>query len=273
MMKLSLPVLALLMLSGHAAVAEEGTPPAPAKPAAGGDGASTHDVDQANNPLALLMSVNIHAYMSPGLTGLPDSSATNSFLRLSLPFWRILPRVSLPIGNLSSPGSSITGVGDLQAFAVGILTPPKSPLSVGVGPLYVAPTAADPALGTGKHQLGGALVAVYNTPGLLTGTLVQYQHSFAGDAARPDAEVLTAQLFVIAQIGAGYYVRSTPQATFNLAANTYNLPVGIGAGKVFKLGRVVMNFFIEPQYVILANGIGQPTFQIFSGVNGQFPLN
>lgn len=234
-------------------------------------GASSAEVDEANNPLALLVSTNIHAYVVPTLKGLPDTSATNSFLRLSVPIWRVLTRVSLPLSNISSPGSSVTGVGDLQAFAIFILTKQKSPLELGVGPLYVAPTASDPALGTGKHQGGASAIAVYKNPGLLVGTLLQYQLSFAGEA-RPDTEILTAQLFVIAQIGGGFYLRSTPMATFDVQNGVYNLPVGIGGGKVLKAGKAVLNFFLEPQYVLLADGIGQPAFQVFSGINMQFPL-
>jgi|GEM_PF-2310536 len=238
----------------------------------GGGGASVKDVDEANNPLATKMSANFNDYYAPTLSGVPDAAANTAFLRVSTPFWRILPRVSLPIQSVSSPGSSVSGVGDLQAFATFLFTNPDSPIKVGAGPVYIAPTASDAALGTGKHQAGGALLFVYNTPGLLLGSLVQYQLSFAGDSTRQDTESLTAQVFAIAQIGGGYYLRSAPQATFDVQNNVFNVPIGIGAGKVFMLGKVVTNLFLEPQYVILSQGIGQPVFQIFSGINTQFSL-
>jgi hypothetical protein len=138
--------------------------------------------------------------------------------------------------------------------------------------LYVAPTATDDALGSGKHQLGGAIVALHSAGPLLMGTLIQYQHFVAGDDDRATTSVLTPQLFGILQAGGGYYFRFTPIATFTLASGNYNVPFGVGAGKVFKVDATVINAFVEPQYTLLAHGAGQPLFQIFTGLNLQWKL-
>jgi hypothetical protein len=252
--------------------APQSVQPAPAAVATAHRSASVKEADEANNPLATKASVNLQDYYVTGLSGLADSNANTAFLRVSTPFWRVLPRVSLPFQSISTPGSAVSGLGDLQAFANFVFTSPGSPIQLGAGPVYIAPTATDPALGTGKHQGGGSIVFVYNHPGLLLGSLLQYQLSFAGDSARADTESLTAQLFLIAQIGGGYYLRSAPTATFDVQNGNYNIPLGIGAGKVFLLGKVVTNFFIEPQYVLVYQGVGQPTFQVFSGINTQFAL-
>lgn len=48
------------------------------------------------------------------------------------------------------------------------------------------------------------------------------------------------------------------------------MPVGLGVGKVLKTGGVVFNLFAEPQFTVLAEGIGQPGYQTFVGFNTQF---
>ena len=54
-------------------------------------------VNKANNPLANLIAVNLHNYYSPRLNGIPDESANAMWLRMVTPYWRLIPRVSLPI--------------------------------------------------------------------------------------------------------------------------------------------------------------------------------
>ncbi|HYQ45097.1 MAG TPA: hypothetical protein VER11_24090 [Polyangiaceae bacterium] len=141
---------------------------------------------------------------------------------------------------------------------------------MGTGPPYVAPTASHHALGAGKHQLGGAFVFLASDGPLLLGSLVQYQASVAGDATRAKPSVLISQVFCILQIGGGFYLRSTPAATFNLKAGDYNVPIGAGVGKVALVGTSVVNFFLKPQYTFLSHGAGQPHFQLFGGINTRF---
>ncbi len=72
------------------------------------------------------------------------------------------------------------------------------------------------------------------------------------------------------QLGKGTYLRSAPLLIFDLENNTNNVPIGFGIGKVVKKIRTVFNMFIEPQFTILHDGLGQPEFQAFAGLNLQF---
>jgi hypothetical protein len=50
------------------------------------------------------------------------------------------------------------------------------------------------------------------------------------------------------------------------------VPVGLGLGRVSRLNDGnVLNLYLEPQYSVVQSGIGQPAFQVFAGVNIQFP--
>lgn len=102
------------------------------------------------------------------------------------------------------------------------------------------------------------------------GSLLQWSFSFAGDDDRPKVSTLVPQVFFIWQIGAGFCIRSTGVMSFNLKNGDYNVPVGMGVGKVLKTGGVVFNLFAEPQFTVLAEGIGQPRYQTFVGFNTQF---
>jgi hypothetical protein len=234
-------------------------------------------VNTANNPLADLMSVSLHNYYFPKLNGIPDESANTFWLRLVTPVWRLIPRVSLPIQVVpAAPGdptvAKVTGIGDLNIFATFVVTPDDSPATFGVGPIYTAPTASNDALGHGKHEVGVAALAVWGKGIFLVGGLANYQIGVGGDSNKPRTQFIAAQPFFMVQLGSGYYLRSAPIWFFDIEQPTYNVPFGLGAGKVVITEKVVFNLFIEPQFAVALRGIGQPAIQIFAGMNMQFEV-
>lgn len=119
------------------------------------------------------------------------------------------------------------------------------------------------------HQIIRATLPV-STMGSLIGALSTWQHSFAGQKARSDANFFTCQPLGTFSIGGGYYIRSSAVWTFDETNERYLMPLGVGAGKVFKAGNAIGNAFIEPQFTVYHQGIGQPTMQIFAGINLQW---
>jgi hypothetical protein len=238
-------------------------------------GALDNEVNKANNPLADLIAVSLHNYYFPRLNGIPDESANTFWLRLVTPFWRIIPRVSLPVQVVPAPNptatvSTVTGIGDLNVFATFVVTPDTSDAMVGVGPIYTAPTASNDALGHGKHEVGAAALAVWSKGIILIGGLVNYQIGVGGDASKPRTQFIVVQPFFFLQLGQGYYLRSAPIWYFDIEQPTYNVPFGLGVGKVLPTEKVVFNLFLEPQFAMALRGIGQPVVQIFAGINMQF---
>jgi hypothetical protein len=252
---------------------------APAKDAQNA-GPSAQDVKNANNPLANLIALNLQNFYAPSLSEVPDASLSTFVLRAVTPVWRLLPRFTLPFVNLSLPGDPATntpatnesGLGDFNAFVTFLFTQPTDKLQFGAGPLYVAPTATEDALGAGKHQIGVAVVGLYSEGPLLTGALVQYQNSFAGDDDRDTTRILTAQPLLILQAGGGFYLRSAATWQFNFESGDYNVPIGVGAGKVVIVDRTIVNMFLEPEFTVLSEGPLQPLFQLFAGINLQYKL-
>jgi hypothetical protein len=225
---------------------------------------------QANNPLANMVAFNIQNYYYAELYGI-DDRANTAWLRYAQPFGKWLMRASLPINTMPTAAGAdpVSGLGDFNVFLAYLLSDPSSPKQFGVGPLLAAPTATDDALGADVWQAGAAGVyfnassPVYQWGGLLT-----YQTDAAGDG--DDTSLAVLQPFFFVQLGKGTYLRMAPLWIFNLEDETYNVPLGFGVGKVVKAGRTVFNIFIEPQFTILHDGVGQPEMQIFAGLNMQF---
>jgi hypothetical protein len=146
------------------------------------------------------------------------------------------------------------------------------PVELGFGPQLTIDSASDERLGTGKWQAGAAAIAISPQRWGLLGGLVTYQHSFAGDDDRKTQNTLQSQPFVIYNLPQGFYLRSTATWNFDLQHGDYYMPLGLGAGKVWKLkSGMTLNVFAEPQWTIAHDGAA-PKFQAFAGLNMQFPL-
>jgi hypothetical protein len=237
-----------------------------------GEGPSASDEANANNPLADIKAFNIQNYYYSKLYGLDDEVANTFWLRAAVPTGRVLWRLSIPFSTVPTPGSpdSEVGLGDMQLFAA-YLAVQKPTFTFGIGPQLAMPTAASDALGTGKWQGGLAAVAfAVPDPRFQVGGLVLWQTSFAGDDDREDTNGLAIQPFAFWQLGGGTYLRSAPIWAFNLETGNYNVPFGFGIGQVVAVGRTVFNIFIEPQWTILHDGVGQPAFGLYTALNMQF---
>jgi hypothetical protein len=237
--------------------------------------AQSSDAAQANNPLADITAFNIQNYYVSKLTDLEDDTADNFFLRYAKPIntpgstW--LLRVSLPYRRVPTPTDDVSGVGDLDAFAAYLFDTDNSAVSFGAGPLLVAPTASKDETGTDKWQIGAAVVLFNaNSPKFQWGGLVTYQTDFAGDNDRPDVSLMAAQPFAFYQLGKGWYFRGAPIWTYNFENDNYNMPLGVGLGKVWVRGGTVFNLFLEPQYSVANRGAGQAKMQYYMALNMQF---
>lgn len=88
---------------------------------------------------------------------------------------------------------------------------------------------------------------------------------------RPTQNNLTAQPFVIFNLPEAFYLRSTATWNFDMQRGTFYIPLGFGGGKIWKLeSGTTFNLFAEPQVTVAHDGV-TPKFQLFFGLNMQFP--
>ena len=234
---------------------------------------SAEELAKANNPLASMTAFNLQNYYVPTLYGLPDSKANTFWFRYAKPIFngKVLVRASLPLGTVPTAARDPkSGIGDFNIIGF-YLAVSKPTSTFGIGPILAAPTASENALGTGKWQTGVAMVAFkVLSPQIQLGGLLTGQWSVGGDEDRADTGIVAVQPFMFVQLGGGTYLRSAPLWFYNLETDDYNIPFGFGIGKVVKVGNVVYNIFLEPQFTVLHEGVGQPALQVFSGLNLQF---
>jgi hypothetical protein len=258
--------LSLFLLMGVAIAAPAQEKGANGEPAGGGDAA------RANNPLADIQAFNFQNYYIPELSGGIDSTANTFVLRYAQPFGKWLMRASLPFLRVpTGPNTTESGMGDADVFFAYLFDTGNPARSFGVGPQLVFDTASEDATGSGKTQAGLAAVYFDGTSQFFQwGGLLTYRTDIAGSSSRPDTSVFAAQPFYFFQLGNGNYIRGAPIWVFDLENDTYQVPVGLGFGRVIPTEKVVYNFFIEPQFTILSKGAGQPEFQLFMALNMQF---
>jgi hypothetical protein len=232
------------------------------------------DIAEANNPLANADALQFQDLYVPSLHGVATDAgdvANTLFLRASVVRGKHFVRATLPISIVPASGPPFyrSGFGDFTIFDTFMIkSTPK--MSFAIGPQLVMPTATNTLLGSGKWQLGAAAVAIHPIEGghLLAG-LFTWQTSFAGDQDRRRTHLATAQPFVALNVGQGYYLRSSAIYTMDFEQSRYLFPLGLGVGKVFRIGDTVANAFIEPQLTIYAKGDFQPAVQFFAGINFQ----
>jgi hypothetical protein len=230
---------------------------------------------QANNPLATFRSINFHNYYTPEISGSDDTSNA-LWMRYSQPLdmfggsWLI--RASLPLlrSTLAS-GDTASGLGDSNVFATYLFDTGNPSISFGVGPILGLPTATGDIPSNDQWSAGVASIFfdsrshVFQWGGILT-----YQHGFGSSASGNDTNILALQPILMLQLGGGYYLRSVGIWQFDLESNNYNVPIGMGIGRVIKTQKTVLNFFVEPQFTVMSRGAGQPEVQLFFGFNTQF---
>lgn len=237
--------------------------------------ASEEEMNRSNNPLTPMAGLVLQDYAVSDIYGSTETS--NSFLlRGTLPmmYWGVpqIGRMTIPYNTVPTPdGDKVSALGDVNIFDIFLTGSPQ--LQFGIGPYFVLPTASKDETGAGKWQVGAAGTVMKPMQWGLLGGLLTYQHDIAGDSDRPTQNIFTVQPFVIYNLPRAFYLRSVGIWNFNWETGDYYIPLGVGAGKVWRLeGGTTINAYLEPQWTIAHVGDGQPKFQTLFGVNFQFPL-
>ncbi|WP_436489515.1 hypothetical protein [Chitinophaga sp. ARDCPP14] len=238
-----------------------------------GAGLSQEEIAKSNNPLAELNQISFHDFITMHQRGTTEVSNTMN-LRGVMVAGRQIIRATVPFTTLPADNKMgyNSGLGDIQIFDAIRFSKNGASTDLAIGPMIVFPTGSNDYLGTGKWQAGGALVAIHHIPGgHVLGSLVTYQHSFAGQSDRAEVSVLAVQPTLTFNIAAGLYGRSAGAVwTFDFENQRTLIPFGLGVGKVFKANNMMVNIFIEPQLTVYSEGAGQPAYQVFFGMNLQW---
>ena len=167
----------------------------------------------------------------------------------------VFPLVTVPTQDEQGDFSGYeTGLGDMNVFS--LYGPDKKDgLIWGAGLTFVFPIASSANLGSGKYQMGPALMALSITKNWTIGAILQHWNSIGGDASRPDVTVTDFQYILRKQIkGKAMSIGMGPNITIDWNAedgNKVTLPIGLGVTKTVRFGNTPWKLRFEPQYSII----------------------
>lgn len=230
-------------------------------------------VKQAAAPISNILQLRLQDSYLPEFTGARgQGNALTAAITMPLPAYRLLPLPQLSLltmpAAVTTP-SGATGFGDVRFLDIAVLDPGRTIL-FGIGPTFVFPTASEASTGQGKWQSGPAAAIAFTPERWLVGALAQNPISFAGEADRKRTNALFLQPFVTYQLGSGWFVRSQPQMVFDWQSGRQVLPVDLGVGRVFRVGRQQMSAFVEPFWNTSTNG-PTPTYGFTFGLALLYP--
>ncbi len=196
---------------------------------------------QAANPVANLMSFPFQNNLNMN-QGPFDRNTNILNIQPVIPLFNgkvitrtIMPIVSIPdYGN--ETGKLTSGLADIVFTA--FYVPESKGLIWGIGPVLELPTGGS-MRGTEKWSAGSSALVMVQPGDWTIGILVNNTWSFAGNEDRDNINHMLANLFVVRQLGNGWYVNSAPIITADWTAESgdqWIVPVGAGVGKVMLLG-------------------------------------
>lgn len=233
----------------------------------------------SQNPIADRVFVSLSDNIGFGID--PEDRISNNInVQPVLPFplgtWNITTRAILPVNYqpdiLNNEGGTF-GLGDLRLSA--LLNPQtNSPLKWGIGPSFLFPTATDNALGADQWGIGPAIVGEYNQGNLLAGLFAENIWSFAGDADRPDINLLRLRPFINYIIPAfqNLFITTSPEITADFVSddNRWTVPIGGGLGYLLNLGTMPININVEGYWNSIRPDFS-PDWTLRSIIQAQFP--
>lgn len=182
---------------------------------------------------------------------------------------RIITRTIMPIVRIpdfsSETGKYSSGLSDIILTA---FYSPKSKTIWGIGPVIEMPTGGKNR-GTQKWSAGPSFVILVQPDDWTFGALINNTWSFAGNEEREDVNHMLFNLFLVRQLGDGWYLNSIPIITADWTADKgdqWIVPVGAGGGKlVFLGGKLPLNLQTQLYYNVVRPDFGpewQWRFQI-----------
>ena len=216
---------------------------------------------EAANPIADLMSFPFQNNLNMNYG---EFNRNTNVLNIQpvLPFagGRIITRTIIPIVRIpdfnSEEGKQSSGLSDIVFTA---FYAPKSKTTWGIGPVIEMPTGGENR-GTQKWSAGPSFVILVQPGDWTFGALINNAWSFAGKEERDDVNHMLVNLFVVRQLGEGWYVNSAPIITSDWTADKgdqWIVPVGAGGGKLIMLGgKLPLNLQTQLYYNVVRPDFG-----------------
>jgi hypothetical protein len=214
----------------------------------------------AQNPLADMISIPFRNDTYFNLGPNHDRTGNNLNLQPVIPLFngKVITRTIAPfiwIPDYTQESGSNFGFGDIL-FSAFYATRSEN-LTWGIGSILSIPTGDD-LHGSGKWGIGPSAVAIAQPGKWVLGGVISNLWSFAGDENRADVNTFSFQPLINYNFP-DFFLTYSPVITANWKAdsdNQWTVPLGLGAGKLFKLGGLLpvvvsvsyYNNVVKPEY-------------------------
>ena len=216
---------------------------------------------QAANPLADLMSFPFQNNLNMNY-GQYDRNLNVLNIQPVIPLagGKIISRTIIPIVWMpdfsSESGMLSSGLGDMVLTA---FYTPESKTTWGIGPVVEIPTGGE-TRGSQKWSIGPSFVMLVQPGDWTFGILVNNAWSIAGNSDKKDVNHMLLNLFLVRQLGNGWYANSAPIITADWTAaadNKWIIPLGLGGGKLLFLGgKLPVNLQTQIYYNVVKPDFG-----------------
>jgi hypothetical protein len=148
--------------------------------------------------------------------------------------------------------------------------PPMNGLTIGVGPVFLLPTATDPRLSANSWGIGPTGVVVYSTGPWTMGVLANHLWSIGNASFGSTLSASFVQPFLSYALGGGASVSANIEASYDWLLGQWTAPLNLSYSKVFKVGEQSMSWQLGGKYFI-ASPAGGPEWGIRAGLTFLFP--
>jgi hypothetical protein len=218
------------------------------------------------NPLADIISIpfqnNLNGNYGPFNRNLNvlNIQPVYPFLEGKLITRTIIPIVRIP-DFTQEQGVSSSGLADIVLTAFYSIEG-KGPM-MGIGPVLEIPTGGAER-GSQKWSAGPSFLILVDPGDWTLGALINNTWSFAGNDSREKVNHMLINLFIVKQLGDGWYVNSAPIITADWTApdgDKWIVPLGAGGGKLMYLGgKLPVNLQTQMYYNVVRPDFG-PAWQ------------
>jgi len=206
---------------------------------------------QLANPVATLISVPFQLNYDQDIGPADDGERWNLNIQPVVPLslnedWNIISRTIVPLVAQSDifPGAgSQSGLGDIQQSVLfSPVEPTESGWIVGVGSVFLLPTATDDLLGTEKWGLGPTGVALKQQGPWTYGALANHVTSIGGSSKRADINATFMQPFVSYTTPTAWTFSANLESTYDWEGEQWSIPLNLVASKVTNVGNQLVSF-------------------------------
>ena len=196
------------------------------------------------NPIADLISLPLQYNQDYGIGTVGNATKTYLNVQPVIPVglnkdWNVIIRTIMPIIDMESAGPGLKDTSGLGDITQSFFFSPKMPLDgwiVGVGPVFLYPTASHAELGSEKWGIGPTFVVLRQEHGFTYRILANQIWSFAGNSGRQNVSASFLQPFLVYTTRTYTSFVVNTESTYDWENSQWTVPINLQVSQILKIG-------------------------------------